>query len=266
MLLELDRLSVARGGRRVVDDVTFAIGAGEFVGLIGPNGAGKSTLMKAIVGLLPSDGGIALGGTSVTALSSAERGRRLSYLPQEREVAWPLAVADLVMLGRAAALPPFARPGPEDAQAVARAMARMEIEDFAGRPATDLSGGEKARVLIARALAQETPLLLADEPTAALDPAHQIALMRIFSGLAAEGRAVVACLHDLGLAARWCTRIILLDAGRVVADGPPLDALTPQRLRDVYGVEAYFAERDGPIVHPLDLAGSQASSAKGDTP
>jgi iron complex transport system ATP-binding protein len=266
MLLDLDRLSVARGGRRVVDHVSFAIGEGEFVGLIGPNGAGKSTLMKAIVGLLPSEGGVALGGAPARDLSPGERGRRLSYLPQEREVAWPLAVADLVMLGRAAALPSFARPGPQDAQAVTRAMARMEIGDFAKRPATELSGGEKARVLIARALAQETPLLLADEPTAALDPAHQIALMRIFAGLAAEGRAVVACLHDLGLAARWCTRVILLDAGRVVADGPPLEALTPQRLRDVYGVEAYFAERDGPIVHPLDLAGPPAAGSEGDTP
>jgi ABC-type cobalamin/Fe3+-siderophores transport systems, ATPase components len=255
MRLDLKSLTVELGGRRVLDDVTLSIGEGEFVGLVGPNGAGKSTLLKAIVGLLPAGGEIALGGEAARSLSARETGRRLSYLAQEREIAWPVPVEDLVMLGRAARLPSFARPGPQDAAAVARAMRRMEVEALARRPATELSGGEKARVLIARALAQETPLLLADEPTAALDPAHQIALMRVFADLAGEGGAVVACLHDLGLAARWCTRIVLLDAGRIIADGAPLDALTPERLRSVYGVEALFADRDGPVVHPLDLAG-----------
>lgn len=254
MRLDLKSITVDRGGRRVLDGVSLSVGAGEFVGLVGPNGAGKSTLLRAVVGLLPAGGEIAFDGERLANLSAAERGRRMSYLPQEREVAWPVAVSELVMLGRTARLGPFAPPGQADHAAVARAVARMDVSAFAARPATELSGGEKARVLIARALAQETPLLLADEPTAALDPAHQIALMRVLAEFAAEGGTVVACLHDLGLAARWCDRIVLLEKGRVVADGRPLDALTPERLRDVYGVEAFFGDRNGPVVQPLDLA------------
>lgn len=134
-------------------------------------------------------------------------------------------------------------------------MRRMEVEDFAQRPATELSGGEQARVLIARALAQEAPLMLADEPAAGLDPAHQIALMKIFAGLADEGSSVVACLHDLGLAARFCTRLILLQDGRIVADGAPRDVLTDELLRSSYGVKSFLGEHEGGlIVQPFDLA------------
>src|SRR5690606_17525903 len=149
---------------------------------------------------------------------------------------------------------PFARPGAADEAAVRDAMRRMDVEDFASRRATELSGGEKARVLIARALAQEAPLMLADEPTAGLDPAHQITLMRVFAGLAKEGRSVIACLHDLGLAARWCSRLVLLANGSIVADGPPRDVLTAARLRDVYGIQAYLGEDGaGLVVHPVVL-------------
>lgn len=133
-------------------------------------------------------------------------------------------------------------------------MRKMEVDGFRERAATELSGGEKARVLIARALAQETPLLLADEPTAGLDPSHQITLMRLFAELAASGRSVIASLHDLGLAARWCTRLLLIDSGRIAADGSPAEVLTVQTLRDVYGVEAYFGQTSGGlVVQPLDL-------------
>lgn len=185
----------------------------------------------------------------------------VAYLPQEREIAWSLSVERLVWLGRSphrAALRPLS---PRDGEAVERAMAVMEIETLRSRSVTALSGGEKARVLVARALAQEAPLVLADEPTAGLDPSHQIALMRTFSQLAAEGHGIVACLHDLGLAARWCTRLVLLSHGRVVADGEPRSVLTPDRLRTVYNVEAYLAEHaGGPIVHPYDLAAGPAET------
>jgi iron complex transport system ATP-binding protein len=137
-------------------------------------------------------------------------------------------------------------------------MRRMDVAAFRDRIATDLSGGEKARVLTARALAQDTPLLLADEPTAGLDPAHQIALMRVFRELAASGRGVVASLHDLGLAARWCSRLVLVAKGCVVAKGRPEEVLTPERLRDVYGVTAFFADAAGaPVILPLDIAGGR---------
>jgi iron complex transport system ATP-binding protein len=166
-----------------------------------------------------------------------------------------VSVERLVALGRAPHLPPFSRRTASDEAAVRDAMARMEVEEFATRPATELSGGEQARVLIARALAQEAPLMLADEPAAGLDPAHQIALMKTFAGLAQEGSSVVACLHDLGLAARWCTRLLLLDAGKIVADGPPREVLTADRLRQIYKVETFFSQHEGRlVVQPLDIA------------
>src|SRR5690606_14273613 len=145
-------------------------------------------------------------------------------------------------------VPAFAAPGPRDVAAIKAAMRRMEVDGFAKRSATELSGGEQARVLIARALAQEAPLMLADEPAAGLDPAHQIALMKIFAGLADEGSSVVACLHDLGLAARFCTRLILLQGGRIVADGAPRDVLTDELAASTYGVKSLPGEHEGGLI------------------
>ncbi|BCH20396.1 ABC transporter ATP-binding protein [Mesorhizobium sp. L-8-3] len=254
-LLAVSRLGAALGGKPVLRDVSFAIGAGEFVGLIGPNGAGKSTLLRSILGLVDVEGEVQLTGQDMRALRAAERARRVAYLPQEREVAWAVPAEVVVSLGRAPHRPAFAGLTPADRAAVEQAMRRMEVDRLRGRPATELSGGEKARVLIARALAQEAPLLLADEPTAGLDPSHQIALMRIFASLAGEGRSVVASMHDLSLAARWCSRLVLLDRGAIVADGRPEEVLTVDRLRRVYGVEAHFGEAAGKmIVLPLDAA------------
>lgn len=254
-LLSLDTLHAQLGGRTVLEGVSLDVGAGEFVGLIGPNGAGKSTLLRAALGLTPSNGGIALAGRDARALSAQERAQYVSYLPQEREIAWSMTVERLVWLGRAPHRAAFKPVSGEDRMAVDKAFRAMEIEEFRSRPANRLSGGEKARVLVARALAQDAPLLLADEPTAGLDPAHQIALMRVFAGLAQAGRGVVACLHDLGLAARWCTRLVLLAEGRIVADGAPRTVLTAERLRTVYNVETYIADHAaGPIVMPYDLA------------
>jgi iron complex transport system ATP-binding protein len=184
-----------------------------------------------------------------------ERARHIAYLPQERDIAWPVSVEMLVSLGRAPHRPAFAGLSAADTEVVDRVMRRMEVEAFRNRPATELSGGEKARVLIARALAQDAPLLLADEPTAGLDPSHQIGLMRIFAELAAEGHGVVASMHELGLAARWCSRLLLIDDGCIVADGTPRDVLTMERLRTVYGVETYLGEAaGGMIVQPLSIA------------
>ncbi len=256
-LLEIDGLSARLGGRRVLDGVSLGVAAGECVGLIGPNGAGKSTLLRAALGLIPAGGTRRLGGAPLAALAPAERARRAAFLPQEREIGWPVSVAALVALGRAPHRPAFAPESAADRAAVAAAMARMDVGRFADRPATALSGGERARALIARALAQEAPLLLADEPAAGLDPAHQIALMETFAALAAEGRAVLASLHDLALAARWCGRIVLLDRGRVVADGPPRAVLTPERLAAVYGVRAHLDwSGETPVVQPVARIGA----------
>ena len=254
-LLAVEGLTASLGKVRVLEDVCLAIAAGELVGLIGPNGAGKTTLLRAALGLTPADGTCRLGGDLLGDLDPRARARRAAYLAQGREIGWPLAVEPLVALGRT----PHRRPGAPlsaaDRAAVAAAMARMDVAGFAARPATELSGGERARVLIARALAQEAPLLLADEPTAGLDPAHQIALMETLAGLAAEGRGVLVSLHDLALAARWCHRLVLMAGGRVVADGAPRAVLTPDLLARTYGITAHITEtEEGLMVVPVRRA------------
>lgn len=247
MRLSVENLTVRRGECPVVDGVTLAVEPGEFVGLIGPNGAGKTTLMRAALGLLPAEGQ-----SSLAALAPAARAKAAAWLPQAREIAWPVSVADLVALGR---LPH----GGQGAASVDRALARMGLSAFRDRRATELSGGEQARVLIARALAQEAPVMLADEPTAGLDPAAQIAAMRVFAAEAAAGRAVLAALHDLGLAARHCTRLVVLAGGRLVADGPPRAVLVPEVLAPVFGIRAHLAETaEGLVFQPLETVGGRA--------
>ena len=245
-MLSIENLTVRRGDVTAVDGVTLDVGAGEFVGLIGPNGAGKTTLMRAALGLLPHEGT-----SSLAAMPAATRARHAAWLPQTREIAWPVSVETLVRLGRT---PHRAAGGPRaDTRAVDAALARMELEDFRHRTATRLSGGEQARVLIARALAQEAPLLLADEPIAGLDPAHQLAAMETFAALAGEGHGVVAALHDLGLAARFCTRIVVLHQGEKHADDAPGAVLTPELLAHVFAIRAHYEQtRDGPVFQPLE--------------
>ncbi|MBL4927430.1 ABC transporter ATP-binding protein [Fuscibacter oryzae] len=241
-LLALRDLTVRRGTCPVVDHVSLTVDEGEFVGLIGPNGAGKTTLLRGALGLLPS-----LGQSSLLALAPKARARAAAFLPQGREIAWPVSVETVVALGRA----PHLGQGTE---AVDRALTRMGLEPYRDRKATELSGGEQARVLIARALAQEAPLLLADEPVAGLDPEAQLRTMEVFADLAAEGRGVVASIHDLGLAARACTRLVLLHRGQVVADGPPRQVLSESNLADVFGVRGFHAETpDGPVFQPMGV-------------
>ena len=247
-LLTLSDLSVSLRGRDVFRDVSLSIGEGELVGLIGPNGAGKTTLMRAALGLLPCTGRSSLAG-----LSPAERARQVAWMPQSREIAWPVSVEDVVMLGR---MPHMTgrRPSEADRARTEAALTWMELSGMRHRAATRLSGGEQARVLIARALAQDTPLLMADEPVAGLDPAHQITTMQTFASLAQVGKSVLVSLHDLSLAARHCTRIIMLGEGRVVADGAPAEVLTPERLAHVFHITAWFRDtEDGPIYQPLEV-------------
>ncbi len=254
MLVEARDVSVALAGVPVLHSVSIGVGPGEVVGLIGPNGAGKSTLMRALLGLVrTTTGTVLLGGRPVAALAARERALRAAYVPQAREVAWALDVRTLVGLGRLPHLRPGARPGPADAAAVDRALDLMDLGRLAGRSATALSGGETARALTARALAQETPLIVADEPVAGLDPAHQLALMEAFAGIASAGRGVLVSLHDLGLAAHWCHRLVLLDGGRLAAKGEPAAVLTVDRLASVYGVRARILHDAGStVVIPLE--------------
>lgn len=245
--LTLEALSVALRGRAVLRDVSLRLEAGECVGLIGPNGAGKTTLMRAALGLVP-----ATGHSSLADLPPKLRARAAAWLPQAREIAWPVSVERLVTLGRLPYLRAGQLAGEADRAAVHDALAALDLIQFTNRPATELSGGEQARVLIARALVQNAPMILADEPVAGLDPAHQITTMQTFRDLAAEGRAVLVSLHDLGLALRYCTRLLMLDDGRIVADGAPSEVLTPARLARVFGIEAILEDGpNGPVFQPL---------------
>lgn len=258
-LLEITGLDVRLGIRRVLRNISLSIGRGEFVGLIGPNGAGKTTLLRAALGLIPATGEVRLDGHLLGDLTERDRALRASYLPQERDIAWSLPAETVIALGRTPHRKPYAVLTPLDRAAIDRAIARMSIGALRDRVATQLSGGERARVLIARALAQDAPLLLADEPTAGLDPAHQIGLMKVFANQASEGRSVVATMHDLGLAAQWCSRIVLLSGGGIVADGNPSAVFTAEQMRDVYGVEALVQQFNGRLtVQAFDIADDPA--------
>ncbi len=247
-----ERVGVTLGGRRVVAGVSAVLEGGALIGVLGPNGAGKSTLVRALLGLVPHDGVVAIDGVARGALTRAAIARRIAYLPQGQALHWPVSVERLVALGRLPHLGPFSRLADADRDAIARAMARAEVAHLATRVATELSGGERARVLLARALAVEAPAMIADEPLASLDPAHQIHGMEVLRAEADAGRLVIAVLHDLTLAARFCHRILVLDGGALVADGAPLGVLTPALLERVYGVAARRVDAPVPLLVPYD--------------
>ena len=234
--LAATEIAILRSGRKVLDSVSLLAAGGEFVALIGPNGAGKTTLLKALAGLeAPAKGHVTINGAEAHALAPRRRARLVSYLPQAREVAWAITAEAVVALGRFAYGTPQ-RLSPGDRAAVDRALAATDAEIFRVRTMPTLSGGEHARVHLARALAAETPLLLADEPTAALDPRHANAIMGALAAKAEAGGLVIAALHDLRLAQRFCTRTVVLDLGAVIADDAPGNALTPALLHKVFGV------------------------------
>jgi iron complex transport system ATP-binding protein len=249
-LLKVDGLSVVLGRTKALDGVDLSVRPGEFIVIVGPNGAGKTTFLKASAGLIGAKGSIALEGTPLSRLSPVERARRIAYLPQGHVFHWPLAVEDIVALGR---LPRTggADLSVADGEAVKRAMAETGVSDYARRPVTTLSGGERARVALARVLATEAKLVLADEPTTSLDPRYQLIVLDTLQRHARQGGAVIAVLHDLGLAARRADRIVVMKEGRVAADGPPRDVLTRELLAETFGVNVQIVTLvDGPVVIP----------------
>ena len=237
--LAVEGLCVGLGGRTVVRDAAWRLGAGELVALLGANGAGKTTVLRAVLGLIPRVAGdVRIGGDDPARMSPSARARRVAYLPQVRPLAWPVRVRDVVALGRFAHGAALGRLADTDASAVARALTACDLERFTERPCTTLSGGELARVHVARALAADAPFLLADEPTAALDPLHEHQVMRLLRTGADAGRGVLVVMHDAALAARIADRLLWMADGRIVADGSPEETLTPARLAEVYGVQA----------------------------
>jgi iron complex transport system ATP-binding protein len=247
-LLSADRIGVAIGRRTIVQDASLALRAGELVALVGPNGAGKTTLIRALAGLLPAAGRIELDGRALAEMPVRERARRMAYLPQGAVFHWPLPVATVVALGRTPHGDPFAQTGEQDRAAIARALERTGLAALAGRPVTSLSGGERARVALARALATEASVLLADEPTVSLYPRHQLVVMGLLRDAAKAGGAVLAVVHDLALAARFADRVAVMQDGRIVADAPPAEALTAERLAATFGIDATMVHTgEGPL-------------------
>ena len=209
--LSAETISVDLGRRTVLKDFSTHIAPGEFVAVVGPNGAGKSTALKALAGLIaPNSGRVLLDGRPLSDFERRDAGRAIAYLPQDRTVHWPLDAAHVVALGRLPHRSFSAAETERDRDAVSSAMQRMDVLQFSQRPIVALSGGERARVLVARALAQEARYLIADEPTAGLDPAHTLHLFQEFARLARQGNAVITALHDLSLALRYASRVILI--------------------------------------------------------
>jgi iron complex transport system ATP-binding protein len=245
-ILEAQGVDVRIGSVPIVSGANLTLRAGELTALVGPNGAGKTTLVRALAGLLPSEGAIIIDGRALGEISPRERARRIAYLPQGNVLHWPLSVANVVALGRTPHADPFSRISNDDRAAVARALAATETETFATRPVTTLSGGERARVALARALATQAAVLLADEPTVSLDPRHQLVVMELLRNAARNGGAVLTVVHDLALAARYADRVLVMERGRIVADAPPDEALSAERVAAVFGVE----------VVPVDIGGA----------
>ena len=253
-MLEMRDVSVALGGRTIVADASLSVSAGELVAVVGPNGAGKTTMLRAAAGLVAATGRVTIDGRALADLSLRDRATRVAYLPQGHVFHWPLPVADVVALGR---LPRGAGADLSEADraAVVRAMAETGTAQYAERAVTTLSGGERARVALARVLATEAPLILADEPTASLDPRYQIAVIEMLRRHAGRDGAVVAVLHDLALAARHADRAVVVEDGRIVADGPPRAVLTPDRLAATFGIRADVIDVHGsPVIVPWSLA------------
>ena len=234
--LELRGVTVELGGRAVVDGVDANVAEGEWVALIGPNGAGKTTLLRALARLVPFAGEIRLDGRSLEQIGRGELARLVAVVPQEPSTPPWMTVAEYVLLGRTPHLGPLAKEGARDREAAGRALARLDLLAFLDRRLGTLSGGEKQRVVVARALAQEAAIVLLDEPTAALDIGHQQQALDLLDGLRAEsGLTLVAAMHDLTLAAQYADRMLLLDAGKIVADGVPTDVLTAAVIARHYG-------------------------------
>lgn len=245
-LLAADNLTVRIGPKLIVGNVSLSFGPGRLVALIGPNGAGKTTLLKALAGLIPAEGMVAFDHRPIHTIPRRERARCIAYLPQGHQVHWPLLARDVVALGRYPhGLSDSSRLPADHARAIAAAMARTDTTHLADQPVQTLSGGERARVMLARVMAVEAPILLADEPTASLDPGHQISVMRDLKAESRRGTLVIAVTHDLGLAARLADEIVLLDRGKLVAQGSPDAVLTDENLQAVYRVSVLRQIVDG---------------------
>jgi len=261
--LAANNISLSLGNRQVVDQVSLQINKKEFVGLIGPNGAGKSSLLRILAGLNQEHQGevllsqdylspeLHLGSQSIKKIPAQTRAKILAYLAQHETPAWPINVKSLVGLGRS----PWNRSvqlNQAEEVAIQSALNMTDTNELADRPITELSGGELQRVLLARVFAGSPQIIIADEPIASLDVFHQLHIMELLYAHALQGGTVIAALHDLSLAARFCSRLILIDRGKLIAEGQPVDVLTPKNLAQVYGIQAHVdCREDGVVIVPV---------------
>lgn len=236
--LGVSNLAVTFGDHTVIHGATLQANPGEITGLIGPNGAGKSTLFKAMTGLIAHTGEVSFGSVSLTGLSTKARARQVALIPQQTSAGFGFTVDEVVALGRHPYLRRFKQLGANDRFAIDRAIALTGLEQLRYNDVGELSGGQRQLVHIARCLAQDTPILFADEPVSALDVRHQLQVLQLLRARADDGRVVVTVLHDLSQAARWCDRLIMLADGHICATGTPAEVLTPETLAAHYGVSA----------------------------
>jgi iron complex transport system ATP-binding protein len=245
-MIAFDHVTVRLGGVRVVDDVSARVEDGEWVGVIGPNGAGKTTLLRAVAGLVGHEGRIDVGGRTVSALKRRQVSRLVALVPQEPVMPREMTVGEYVLLGRTPYVPYLGTESSGDVAAVDRALERLDLETLAGRRLGTLSGGERQRAVLARALAQDTPILLLDEPTTALDVGRQQQVLEFVDRLRAERRlTVLAAMHDLTLAGLYADRLVLLDGGRIAAAGAARDVLTGGTISEHYGADVAVIEAPG---------------------
>ena len=269
-MIEVKDLAFSYDGTPFIEGVGFRVGAGEFCGIVGPNGSGKTTLLKLFSKILkPVAGSIRLGGDDIAGMRAREIAKRLAVVPQETSIAFPFRVAEVVLMGRAPYLGGFRFEGTEDLEIAQRAMELTGTCTLADRYFFELSGGEKQMVIIARALAQQTEVLLADEPTAFLDIRHQVEIYDLIKDLnLRKGLTVVSVLHDLNLASLYCDWLIMLDRGRVYRMGKAEEVLTYANIREVYGTEVYITRNDltgrlnilpmSPLLRGLDQSGPES--------
>lgn len=236
-VVEFDSVGVSFARRRVVESFTERVETGEWLGVIGPNGAGKSSLLRAAAGLVPFRGDVRVDGVSLSPLADRERARRVAFVPQDPLIPGDMCVFDYVLLGRTPYVGYFGVESSADRDVVAEVLERLRLADFADRMLGSMSGGERQRAVLARALAQQAPVLLLDEPTSALDIGHQQQALELVTELREHsGLTVVSAMHDLTLAAMYADRLVLLDAGAVVAGGAAVEVLTAERVGKVFGV------------------------------
>ena len=252
VLLQSSGVSFIRSERALVNEVSLSVSAGELVGLVGPNGAGKSTLLNLLAGLDKcNSGSVTLNQRDINKISIAERSRLLAWVAQSGPVNWPLTVERVVSLGRRPHLTGWQKLSAEDQKAIDNAIAETDCESLRLQDATTLSGGERTRMLLARALAADPQILLADEPIAALDLKHQLQTMHLLRNFAANDKACLVVLHDLSLASRFCDRLYLMHEGKIASEGKPAEVLSHENLRQVYGVEVASGDGEVPYIVPV---------------